>query len=350
MNNTEIEKMLQKLQLTYSALNPLTPDDIIVNMSERLAQLSKEIINYNTKKEKYVAIGYYGANIKINIRSFLSTPNDEILCINALIYEFISDFLLFAKNKDRNHFIYFFSKYMRNFENANGNEEATKFYNWIYNQYKQNYNFNYQQYITLVGEGSIFLVLHEFVHNQKGLLDNTIKLFHTPPTDKYFNDLNEDDTIEVACDFSALALIDKFGIIGKTTNCSKSELLEVFFIEIFSTRIYSTFHHFLNNNINNPKLKTSDILSSLIDITTKRFQHLSLALKVAQNSNLFFTDTNLSSVITNVNTIIQDYINCLIDFLQEDLLIKVKEYNSLPKETQQIYTDCHCKSVWKLFI
>ena len=348
MNNIEKSKVLNCLQKMYSFLGPLEPDKNIIKISKTFSELAKVTINIYQGSESYVALGYYSSDIKVNYGHFPSLPYIDILYINMLEMEFISDLLCFSKNRDKEHFLYLFSKYMRYHENRAKNWEAGKFYNWIYSRYSNKPEFNYLKYINHAGLGSYFLLIHELMHTNSKMLESTIKLFKTPPTNIYFNKISEEKTKEVACDFAALACMAQIEC-QKKFNITENEMLEIALLQIFAIGLFPLLSGLLISNINNKKSNINNKTSKLFDVTNNRFQYLMYTIKTAKNGKMFFSDVDISSVFDNTTDVVLAFLNNIAKFLENDLIAETEIYNSMIDDEKEKFSIPLKFPIWSFF-
>lgn len=354
----DIELIKKKIRFIYSQYNPLYLTEEKKELFASFSELAKGLLNVSNnqmpnRKELYVSVGYNLHNIKPNIRSFYMAKDYDILFFNALSIEFASDFMLFCFDTSYDSFLYCFSKYMRYFEQADHNYEASMFYNFVFSKYENVHSYDYRRFISQASLGALFKIFHEDTHRKAEQVNNTIALFRSSPTDAFAKNINENDLVEAACDFNAICIITDSDIFEEMIDCTKEEILEAALFEEFSVELYSLFSDFIISSINSCEKNNSVSkmgMEKVIDKLNSRYRMLVVALKAAQNSNLFFEDYDLFSTIRFVNGKIQEYFNYLVRFLKSDLQLKIKEFENQSSDDLKDCKFMNTNEVWNCFL
>lgn len=345
-----VQNALRQIKVLYSSLNPLEPEQELIKIVRSLLPCAKGLINSDVvdNKENFVCIGYYSADITTCIGRLSSLQDSKILFMNMLGIEFISDFLLFTESPDKEHFKYFFSKYMRNIEQANCNFEASAMYNEIYNRYNGKKGFDYRRYLNQAAVGNIFLLLHEWVHLDSNLINSAIQLFRLDSTKKFFGERTDIYLREVACDFSAFKFIAE---LVKENNLfvTKKETLDVVLFQVLMSSLYDSFAGLLLNMIGNPNYHLEGFISNLNAVTQERLQDFSIVIKIAGNSGLLDSDFDISASLDKTRKGMGAYLNNLAEFFGDELLSEIELFNSRQVEVSN-FDPKESKSVWSIFL
>lgn len=291
-----IQNALRQIKVLYSSLNPLEPEQELIKIGSSLLPYAKGLINSDVvnNKENFVCMGYYSADITTCIGRLSSLPDSKILFMNMLGIEFISDFLLFTENPDKEHFKYFFSKYMRNIEQANCN------------------------------------------------------LFRSDSTKKFFGERTDIYLREVACDFSAFKFIAEL-VKEKNLFVTKRETLEVVLFQVLMSSLYDSFAGLLMNMIGNPNYHLKGFISNLNAVTQERLQDFSIVIKIAGNSGLLDSDFDIAASLNKTGKGMGDYLNNLSKFFGDELLSEIELFNSRQVEASSSDKK-ESRPVWSIFL
>ena len=345
-----VRNALRQIKVLYASLNPLEPEQELMKIGNSLLPYAKGLINSDVvdNKENFVCMGYYSADITTCIGRLSSLPDSKILFMNMLGIEFISDFLLFTENPDKEHFKYFFSKYMRNIEQANCNLGAAAMYNEIYNRYKGKSEFDYRRYFNQAAVGNIFLLLHEWVHLNADLINSAVQLFQSDSSKKFFGGRTELYLREVACDFSAFKFLIEL-VNENNLLVTQRRMLDVVLLQVLMSSLYDSFAGLLMNMIGSPNYHLEGFMSNLNVVTQERLQDFSIVIKMAGNSELLDGEFDISASLNRAGKGVGDYLNNLSKFIGDDLLSEIEMFNSRQVETG----DSNIKdfrAVWSLFL
>lgn len=382
MTNETANGSLEKKIHAFCVENkPICPPEALMKAGQHIIKIAKELLNIEANKERYVSVEHCVLDIMPHIDKLIAAQDpsghalgvgyEEVLVINLLFIELLSDLTLFQKKTSKETCIYFLSKYSRLLA-AVRNSNTAHFYNWLYNQYEDDANFDYRAQLTTAGAGFFFVLMHEWTHKQPGLIESTSALFlssiefqkieaeirerkkerirkSAPSLDE---ETIEDKTdalmtnlmLEVCCDFTALAMTSEYGY-EKEFNCSKTELVSISMLALFIEAIYDVLSAIcLNESFENGKTKL-DNLSIILD---ERIRLLAAAVKISCNGNMFFGDCNIQTALSFVKEAIVCLLREIAEFYLNEITPKIAQYNSMSDEERDRFTFLYQHFEWNI--
>lgn len=345
----------QRLSLINRGQHPLCPDLKIQDIGDYLLSVAKDLINIKGDKEKYVSISYHFADINpriVRIRAktgpdgtILTNESGEILSFNLLFVELLADMVAFQSSPEKRIFRYIMGKYSRPIASLN-DENAACFFNWLYWQNKHEDDMKSHIFFQKAVAGSIFILMHEWIHSQAELLEETLKLFsHSNIFMNLSAGLSNKAIDEVCCDYSALAMISQYGFESHF-DCTKTEMLGVSMMALSIPGLYEFIRGIrIDGNLDN----YDQIAKDLFKVQKERIQLLAVVIKESCNSKLFFGDCNVGTAIDYaLKTIERFLMECGKCYL-EDISRLIQKYNSLPHDVRDEYIYSIPYQEWILF-
>lgn len=353
---------------------PILPPETIAGAAEYIKAIAKELMNVDSQEERYVSLEYRVSKPLPHIDEFraqkdhlghpLTTGRAEVLIFNMLFLELLSDLALFQDKQREQTFVYFLSKYARLLA-APRDPDTARFYNWLYSSFADNPDYDYHIHFVKAGIASVFVLMHEWSHKQRDIIDLMKKLLFS--SDKFtdvmqkieqkvreeYPDCSEDQiqhkmeelTEEIACDVSALSMSSEYGF-EQHFNCSKTEMVGYSMLSLSAAAALDYLSAIrINMNPENEKA----LLNGFSKVLIERIQPLAVAIKLACNSNLFFGSCDVHEALR----LSQESISWLLEkggkYYNDELTKKITEYNSMADQERDTFTFVCEPYEWGIF-
>lgn len=360
------------------ANKPICPSETLRGLGQLFAEMAKELMKIDVEEELYVSIEYRMLDIKPHIDILkaecdhlgrpLEKKNGNVLVFNQLFVELLSDLAMFQAKPNEDSCVYILSKYSRLLASIHDPKTAC-FYNWIYSQYERDPNYDYTAHLPEAGAGSLFILMHEWVHKNPDLIDKISGLLLSSSEftaifedvkDNVFKRLKRsnpylDNTSinkqikkvreEVCCDFSSLSMALAFGY-EKHFNCTKTDFVGISLLALSVPGIYSFMESIrIYDELKNPK-KIADELS---DTLSERIRLLVAGVKIALNSNLFFVGCDIDASVKYGLEPILSFLKECGKFYNEGMKARINQFNSMSHEEQDKYIFPYQYYEWNIF-
>lgn len=196
------------------------------------------------------------------------------------------------------------------------------------------------------GAGSVFLLIHEWLHKQPELVDATSNLLlQSNKVKELCADFDRKQIEEMCCDFSALVFISRYNY-ETFFNCTKTEMLGISLLSLSVSGIYALLYK-IRINSNSGEEKT--LADSLFKALNERMQMLALAVRIACNSNLYFDNCDVESAMKYALGTVRDFFVKSSDCYTEDITKLVDEFNAMTDEEREKYVFSIPYDEWYLF-
>ena len=351
-----IEISLDKRVCAFCAANkPIRPSEVMIDIGQYIADLAKSLINIGAEEERYVSVEYRILDIKPHVDTLkaawdhlgrpLEKKSGEVLAFNLLFVEVLSDLALFQAKPDEDCCVYILSKYSRLLASTR-DPNAARFYNWLCSQYENRPDLDSSPYLSRAGAGSVFILMHEWLHDQQEMLGNTLALLLSSEKSRVLcQQLSPKATVELCCDFSALAMISTYEY-ERFYQCTKTELFGIAMLALFVPGLYAFFDNILINN----QTYDGDILAqALFNTANERIKTLVVAVKLSCNGNLFFGDCDVDAALHYALEPIGDFLKECGSYYLNHLKAKIAQFNSLSEEEREKYSFHYQYYEWGLF-
>lgn len=340
-----ISKVKKKVEIIQGELIPLSPSDELITIGNELINVANELINTDADTRTFVSIGYHVIDIAPHTCTIRANGNHQVLFFNLLFSELLSDLIMFQTYRSKEACIYILSKYSR-FMVMDDDHSTALFYNWLYHQYTNVLDSDYRDHFPKAIIGSIFILFHEWLHNNSDLRNSTKKLMNSSKDLRQAcPELNDSLFDELSCDFTALVLCNQsnFETIFK---CNKTEMLSVSMLALYVKGIYD---FLFNIRLNASSPSNRDPADYILEALNTRFKAIASAIKISINGNYFFDECDLNTVMNSANETISCFLKESGRFYEENLYSLADKYNSTAVEEWNSFLRSLPSSPWMLF-
>lgn len=348
MSKKNNDKITKHLEFMYSHLNPIRANDSLRDAAIMWAEISKSALNIGSTQEYHVSLSRFSANISVNIGRMSALPNAEILYINDLTLEVLSDLLLFAECQSKDCFEYIFSKYMTIITSDPSRHNEQKFFGWLNKKFQFDSKYSTQHFLYKAVAGGIFVTLHEWVHTKPKLQNASYKIMHSELNKIIPNGVEEELFKEIICDFDALSICAEYGY-DKLLHCTKNEFIQVAIISLFLPDLYSLFTQLLLQSGGQGNHRFDFYLSRINDTLTNRCFALTVLLSIAKNSSVFFENFDIQTIVYDSLSVIEKFLKHFGEYLLSDIHTQISIYNSIYYKEVVSYSEFTVDAPWFYF-
>lgn len=336
----------------YKQSKPIRPHQTLIGIGEHLLRLSDELMKIEASGKTYILIANHVFDIAPHISNYAAEHDQkvEVLSFNLRFFELLTDLIMFHEHRNEETALYIYSKYARFFAAANNSNTAI-FFNWLFLQTGEQNALGCADYLRKAGCGSIFVLMHEWLHKQRELVSDTQKMIlSSEKIEKLRQELKLDKVKmeEVYCDFSALAL-NLYYKIEKALECTETEFAGVSMLALCIEGVYDYLRR-IRIPVTGMMLGEYNSITEVLEKTVlERVQLLAVAAKIAHNSGVFLHDCDADAALQYTRETITGFLTTIADVYNEMLPEKIAQYNSLTEEKRKEYLFSMPTYDWHLF-
>lgn len=336
-----------KLINMYSSLWAMEPPEAIIGIGKMIANAVYTIFKDLLGDDFHVAMGYYGKDLKADIGYLNSYRSRPTFFFNLYLTEFIADYFLYLEDGNDSVIHYFYGKQLRNFEFHSGNKELAAFYNKMYLDAKKNLGEISKEHITKAVIISIFVILHEWAHQNKELVTSMQAILNKQQEEGKLTFLTSEDMKEISCDCIALIMMESME--NYEAIMPYEEILGVSSNLMILINLYRCFSDFTLDSINGGNRLLINKLHEVTNTLSRRATGLIALIALLRTQGDFFQDIDLyrTKHIFEATGALLDNFKRIINMNSNN---DIKEFQMIPIEKKKEYYLSKPKNIWYYYL
>ena len=339
----------EELRHMYLSLHPVIPDTELADMVVNTSGIIKNIFTSESGFKKDVTLVFGCSTLETDAKQFtLSSCSDrQFIFVNLLKVEFFRDYLIYKSYGDEKAFQWFFCKYMRYIELNSCNMGASAFNNYLYSRACKERDYENKPYLQEMATDIMFLVLHEWSHNQDDILKGSCHLMEDVIKENKLSGISQETITEAACDFIALDYMARRDepLFGMTN----TDVYGVSFLVVLLLYYYNSFPEMTVSVINGGDSIFNEKIGTVVEQLKNRLMILAAALAVTEKYRTTPSRTFADDLLSSINGFKMVF-NYMIHFMSEVRPLALDDYLKMTEDEKNHYKMEENKDTWVYYI